>query len=146
MKDAFHDYVVDGRRDAVNPAERGTKAAARYRVKIPAGGEVVLRMRLASLDGSIAGAAADPALASSFDAVIAARRADADEFYALRAPKGLSEEHARVQRQAYAGLLFTKQFYALQRAGVARGRPRPASVARGPQDGAQRRLAPPLQP
>ena len=52
----------------------------------------------------------DPAVPAAFDAVFDARRAESDEFYASRTPKGFSAEQTRVHRQAYAGLLFTKQF------------------------------------
>jgi hypothetical protein len=106
-KDAFHDYVVGGRREAVNPARTGTKAAAHYRLAIAAGGTAVLRVRLTDL----APAEHAPPGDEEFDAVIAERRAEADAFYAAVLPKGLSADAAGVARQAFAGLLWTKQCY-----------------------------------
>jgi hypothetical protein len=111
-KDAFHDYVVGGRADSVNPAHCGTKAAALYRLDVPAGGEVRVRLRLAAIDET-AGVPAAPAASSlftDFDSVIEARRAEADDFY-LRKTGPLLPDERLVVRQAYAGLLWTKQFY-----------------------------------
>ncbi len=102
-KDAFHDYVVGGKAEAVNPARTGTKAAARWRLDVPAGGEVVVRLRLAPE------AAKQPF--AGFDEVFANRLSEADAFYAELAPQGAGEEARRVQRQAYAGLLWSKQSY-----------------------------------
>jgi hypothetical protein len=106
VKDAFHAYVVDGRRDAVNPERVGTKCAARYRGVVPPGGrlEARLRLRPAALDDGTA-------VGADFDAVFAARAGEADEFYATLAPPDASEDERRVQRQAYAGMLWSKQFY-----------------------------------
>ena len=98
VKDAFHEYVVHHRREAVNPDRTGTKAAAYYGLDVPAGGSVTLRLRLAA-EGQTA---ADP-----FDA----RIAEADEFYQELIPAGMSEAERHIERQAYAGLLWTKQFY-----------------------------------
>jgi hypothetical protein len=106
VKDAFHEYVVGGRGDAVNPARIGTKAAALYRLEVPAQGEVVVRLRLCS-DAETAREPFGP----GFDRAFAARRAEGDAFYASRIPHGLTEEEARVARQAYAGLLWSKQFF-----------------------------------
>jgi len=105
VKDAFHDYIVGGRRDAVDPSGRGTKAAAVYRLTVPAGGEVTLRLRLFhdGLEQSHSRA--------EFDHTFAARRAEADAFYAPRLPPTLGGEERRVARQAAAGLLWSKQFY-----------------------------------
>jgi hypothetical protein len=105
-KDAFHAHVIEKRADAVNPARRGTKAAAVYRLEVPAGGEVRLRLRLAETP---AGASAAAPFAD-FDAVMAARRAEADAFYAAKTG-ALAPDERRVVRQAYAGLLWSQQFY-----------------------------------
>jgi len=106
VKDAFHERLVHGRQDAVNPEEVGTKAAAHYFVEVPAGGSIALRLRLHANDA----ASADP-FGSEFDRVFDRRRREADAFHASKLPKGLTEEEGRVTRQAYAGLLWTKQFY-----------------------------------
>lgn len=105
-KDAFHDYVVGGRTDAVNPKAQGTKAAVYYRPVIPAGGQVTIQLRLCA-DTE----ARSRSFGKAFDQVFAKRLQEADEFYATRIPRRLSEEERRVARQAYAGLLWTKQFY-----------------------------------
>jgi hypothetical protein len=106
VKDAFHEYVVHGRADAVSPSPEGTKAAAHYRLEIPAGGEATLRLRLYSVDCVVP----EP-FGAGFDSVFAERQAEADAFYAARLPPELSEEERRVARQAYAGLLWSKQFF-----------------------------------
>jgi hypothetical protein len=105
VKDAFHEYVVQGRAEAVNPERHGTKAAALYRLEIPAGGEIAVRLRLAPAD--LPEAPSD----ERFDAVFVDRRAEADDFYRDRIPEGLDAEERRVARQAYAGLLWSKQFF-----------------------------------
>jgi hypothetical protein len=109
-KDAFHDYVIHGRKDAVSPAGHGTKAAWNYRLDVPAGGEVVIRLRLAADEG-----AAGKGFGEEFERIFARRIWEADEFYAARISdqESLSAEERRVARQAYAGLLFSKQFYHL---------------------------------
>jgi hypothetical protein len=106
VKDAFHEFLIHGRNEAVNPRHVGTKVAALYRLVIPAGGEAVIRLRLATRALS---PQAD--LGAEFDQVFQDRIQDADAFYAERVPKGLLEEERRVVRQAYAGLLWSKQFY-----------------------------------
>jgi hypothetical protein len=105
VKDAFHEYVVDGRWEAINPAREGTKAAARYKFEIPSGASVSIRLRLsADVNGA-------DALGPEFDEIIARRRTEADEFYRPLAAEEISDDERLVQRQAFAGLLWTKQFY-----------------------------------
>ena len=106
VKDAFHAYVIRGRRDAVNPARTGTKAAAHYRLTIPPGGTVELRLRLFAESE-----APDDPLGAGFDAVFAERLAEADAFYASLIPQSFPPETRRTMRQAYAGLLWSRQFY-----------------------------------
>ncbi|MDB4874997.1 MAG: uncharacterized protein JWM41_1443 [Gemmatimonadetes bacterium] len=105
VKDAFHEYVVNGHREAVNPAREGTKSAARYRVTVAAGGEHVIRLRLSA---DVNGPAA---FGEAFDALFARRIAEADAFYEPLAPPEVSSDERLVQRQAFAGLLWSKQFY-----------------------------------
>ncbi|MGE0455683.1 MAG: glucosidase [Vicinamibacteria bacterium] len=102
VKDAFHRYVVNGE-DCVNPAETGTRACAWLRRTVPAAGSVTLRLRLADAE-------VDQPL-RDVDAVIAARKAEADEFYASIHPPEASEDEKLVQRQAFAGMLWSKQIY-----------------------------------
>ena len=121
VKDGINEYVVRGNREAVNPGKTGTKASALYRLRIAPGATATLRLRLTDLDPKlahmsaprlvIAAAPATELLGQSFDSVFALRRTEADEFYAKRAPKGLSDDAKNVQRQAFAGLLWSKQFY-----------------------------------
>jgi Glycosyl hydrolase family 63 C-terminal domain len=103
FKDAFHDYVCSGRAEAVASSGRGTKVAAHYRFEVPAGGARVVRYRLSQ--------AAHEAPFVDFDEVFSARRREADEFYAeLQAD--LSDADARlVQRQALAGMIWSKQYF-----------------------------------
>jgi len=103
VKDAFHEFVVSGRRDLVNPARTGTKAAAHYMLDVPAGDVRVVRLRL--------GAHASARSFQGFDALMATRLADADEFYDRITPRSLGEDERRVHRQALAGMLWSKQYY-----------------------------------
>ncbi|MFL9823725.1 MGH1-like glycoside hydrolase domain-containing protein [Rhodoplanes sp. SY1] len=116
FKDGIGDYVVNGFRGAVNPARTGTKAAALHVVDVPPGGSVVLRARLCPGERR-----ADAF--SDFDAVLTTRIAETEEFFAaLQAPIGDPDMRA-VQRQALAGLLWSKQFYALDVTEWLRGDP-----------------------
>jgi hypothetical protein len=109
VKDAFHDFVIAGRADAVNPQRTGTKAAAYYRLEIPAGEERVVVLRLST--GTTASTDDGARPGQSSDDVFAARIGEADEFYAECIDGPISVEERRVARQAYAGLLWSKQFY-----------------------------------
>jgi hypothetical protein len=106
VKDAFHQYVVHSRREAVSPRGVGTRAAADYVLDLAAGGEAAVHLRLFGEDE----APPEP-LGKDFDATIAQRLREADEFYATRIPPGLGDEERRIVRQAHAGLLWSKQFY-----------------------------------
>jgi hypothetical protein len=106
VKDAFHDYVVKGRRDAVNPALEGTKCCARYRLTIPAGGSEVLELRL----HDAAERQTEP-FGTGFDQLFALRQQEADVFFEHRSPAGITDDEKRVLRQGRAGLLHSKQFY-----------------------------------
>ena len=103
FKDGINDYIVSGRRQAVNPARLGTKTAAHYQLNLSAGANTRLRLRLRKeeLEADIA----------DFDAILDRRRAEADEFHAAL-QRGLDDPGMRlVHRQAIAGMLWTKQFY-----------------------------------
>jgi hypothetical protein len=102
VKDAFHRHIVNGEA-AVNPAHRGTKAGLHCTRRVKAGTSTVMRLRLSSAD------LIDPL--GEVDRVIAARLADADDFYAEIHPKTATEDERRVQRQAFAGLMWSKQNY-----------------------------------
>ena len=101
VKDAFHEYVVSGKKDAVNPGKTGTKAAAHYVLNVPGRSTSVIRLRLAD----------KPKGFGDFDQTFTARLAEADEFYQRITPPNLSEDERRVHRQALAGMLWSKQYY-----------------------------------
>ena len=103
VKDAFHRAIVNGECDCVNGAGTGTKACLHYHNVVPPGGSFVVRLRLAP----------EPLRAPLQDVgrIVAERRQEADEFYDAVHPPKASEDERRVQRQAYAGMLWTKQIY-----------------------------------
>ena len=105
-KDAFHEYVVGGRPEAVNSNGQGTKSAAYYRLQLPAGGQMTLQLRLSAVEQ-----APSQPFGPDFDQVFADRIRETDEFYAARLRSSLESPESRVARQAYAGLLWSKQFY-----------------------------------
>ncbi len=104
VKDAFDRYIVQGQKEAVNPKQIGTKSAAHYVLAIPAGATRVVRLRLSQE------ASTDP-FNADFARIFAARRHEADEFYQAVTPFPLSDDMRNVQRQAFAGMLWSKQFY-----------------------------------
>jgi len=103
-KDGINDHVVSGA-DTVNPERRGTKCSAWYRLTIAPGQTTRLRLRLRASDPQSSG------LSTDFDSVLDDRRAEADEYYAELTPAQASTDEGSVMRQAFAGLLWSKQFY-----------------------------------
>ena len=104
VKDAFHEYLVKGRKEAVNPAKKGTKAAALYRLTLAPGANATLRMRMRP--GSANGEAF-----SNFEQIFLDRAQEANAFY-NGVHAGVDNEDARrVQRQALAGMLWNRQCY-----------------------------------
>lgn len=130
FKDGFHEYIIKGNAGAINPKQVGTKAAA-YSLMVIPGGEsrqVRLRLRAANQESPPTSArsiplASDPgpdqvapvflgdAFGNDFDQTISQRKSEADEFYALRIPGTLNQERRAIMRQAFAGMLWSKQFY-----------------------------------
>ena len=106
-KDAFHRFVIDGDRTAVNPSARGTKAGAHYRCEIPAGESRVLRLRLRRSTGE----ERPTGVFGDFDRIFEERLVEADAFHTSLLPAGTSPEMRLVHRRAIAGLLWNKQFY-----------------------------------
>jgi hypothetical protein len=106
VKDAFHQYVVEGRPEAVSALLQGTKAAAHYVLDIAAGSQAQVCLRLLPESEKTA-----RPLGLEFERTFAKRIREADEYYASRIPGDLPEEETRVARQAYAGLLWSKQYY-----------------------------------
>jgi hypothetical protein len=112
-KDGINDHVVSGA-DTVNPDLTGTKAAAWYRLTVPAGGTAEVRLRLraagrASTETSRSGG--KDRLGAGFAATMRRREAEADEFYADLLRADGTVEEARIMRQAFAGMLWSKQYY-----------------------------------
>jgi Glycosyl hydrolase family 63 C-terminal domain len=105
VKDAIHEYLIHDRQAAVNPHATGTKVAAHYPLWLEAGETKTIRLRLTDLP-----AQADP-FGAEFAAVFRDRLAEADEFYQHITPQTLSEDLRSIQRQAFAGMLWSKQFY-----------------------------------
>ena len=102
-KDGINDYLVDGKADSVNINDQGTKVAANYDLAIKAGQSQTLRLRLEAKNNQQA--------FDDFDEVFAARIKEADEFYGALQKEMTSEDEKLVQRQAFAGMLWNKQFY-----------------------------------
>jgi hypothetical protein len=117
VKDSINDAVIRGELDLVNPNRVGTKAAAHYRFTIQAGETCSVRLRLTKVGEEIRGEApteardALPDPFADFDETFATRRKEADKFYADLAPASLTDEHRAIQRQALAGMIWSKQFY-----------------------------------
>ena len=104
VKDAFHRYVVNGERAAVNPEQTGTKACLHYsNLNVPAGGSVVVRLRLTNEEIE------DPL--GPVEEIFERRRREADEFFEEVQPPAASDDERRIQRQALAGMLWSKQSY-----------------------------------
>ena len=105
VKDAFHRYVIEGETSAVNPQQFGTKSAVYYPLKIAAGETSVVKLRLTE-----SAELSDP-LGSAFEEMLAQRKQEADKFYQALTPSVQTEDLRNVQRQAFAGMMWTKQYY-----------------------------------
>ena len=132
VKDAFHEFVIHGNKAAVNPRQTGSKMAAHYQCQLQPGESQTIKLRLTDLE-PIASMSHEPGLAGvvtspghadraenvpgtndftqGFDALFALREKEADEFYASRVSGDLSDDAKNVTRQAFGGLLWSKQFY-----------------------------------
>jgi hypothetical protein len=111
VKDGVDAYVVQGKKEAVNPQHVGTKAAAHYRLALAAAETATLRLRLTDVDPKALIMSEGEPLGKSFATVFWQRQQEADEFYTRIASAGLSADARSVQRQAFAGLLWSKQWY-----------------------------------
>ena len=102
-KDAFHEYLVQGNRSAVNPLQCGSKACVHLTTRVKPGASATFRLRLSAVENS--------APFADFDQLATTRKRQCDDFYA-RVQSGLDHEDARlVQRQAFAGMIWNKQYY-----------------------------------
>jgi hypothetical protein len=106
FKDGFHERIVGGRTDCVNPSRVGTKAGVWFQSTIAGGGKQEYRLRLSRKE--ISGPFAD------FEKCLALRRAEADQYYAGLQKDIASQDERVVQRQAFAGLIWSKQYYQLE--------------------------------
>jgi len=105
VKDGINDYIVDGRKEAVNPNQIGTKVSVHYSLKIGVGETKTVRLRLSQFKSL-----AEP-FSPCFEAILQDRKREADEFYERICPFPLTDDMRNVQRQAFAGMLWNKQFY-----------------------------------
>ncbi len=101
VKDAFHTLLIRGLEKAVNPKQEGTKSALHYELVIPSGEERVIRLCLQN----------ENVFVSDVDEIIALRKKEADLFYDSVIPKNLNEDQRKIERQAFAGMLWNKQRY-----------------------------------
>jgi len=102
-KDGINDYIINQRKERVNPNQTGTKAAVKYNDIIPAKGKKVYRLRFTNTN--------PVDVFGDFDALFEQRLTEADTFY-TQLQKGIEDEKLKsIQRQAYAGMLWTKQWY-----------------------------------
>ena len=106
VKDAFHQHLIAGEQNVVNPKQMGTKMAAVYPLKLAAGEQVKVRLRLSNTELS-----PQANLGPEFDRILADRIQEANEFYSYQLPATLTVDQKMIARQAYAGLLWSKQFY-----------------------------------
>jgi hypothetical protein len=107
VKDGINDCVVQGNQGAVNPDKQGTKVAVHYQTNVGGGQTKVIRLRLFNSSAN----QKSKLFGKQFDEVFAARLREADEFYRSVTPPSVSEDAAKVMRQALAGMLWSKQFF-----------------------------------
>jgi len=103
FKDGINDYVVDGDKKTINPEQKGTKASGHYKIELKAGDSKEIRVRLSK--------GTETPTFEDFDEVFNSRLEDADEFYGGIQKDVTDKEHQNIQRQSYAGLMWSKQFY-----------------------------------
>jgi len=107
VKDGINDFLLHGQSGKVNPEKTGTKACPLYQIEVPAGESRTIRLRLTP----IAPGKGISVFGKPFDQIMETRQTEADKFYASITPKSVSEDAARVMRQALAGMLWSKQYY-----------------------------------
>jgi hypothetical protein len=105
VKDAFHQYVIKGKQDAVNPNNIGTKFAAYYTLEIPEGETTGIQLRLGNQPNL------ENPFGQTFNDTFQVRQQEADKFYKRVSPHQKSLELQNIERQAFAGLLWNKQYY-----------------------------------
>ena len=114
VKDGFHSYLIDGRIEAVNPEGTGTKAAPHYLLTLQPGESRTVHLRLRGHGQDEDPFTSSDPIGAELEALFSERQQEADAFYAAITPLDhLSEDQQAIQRQAFAGLLWSKQFYHL---------------------------------
>jgi hypothetical protein len=111
VKDGINDYVIQNRKDAINPSQTGTKFSAHYQLVIAPGAMQTVRLRLTDSQPSLNNGKTEILFGQEFESIFRDRQGEADEFYHRICPFSLSEDMRNVQRQAFAGMLWSKQFY-----------------------------------
>ncbi|MHA2296820.1 MAG: MGH1-like glycoside hydrolase domain-containing protein [Candidatus Hodarchaeales archaeon] len=125
VKDGINDFIVNSNEIAINPEKTGTKASIHHELLMDPGESISIKLRLSDKENLI-----DP-LGYGFDELMLAKRKEADEFYDSIIPDSLSEDEKNIQRQAFAGMLWTKQYYNFIVETWLKGDPdSPASVSR----------------
>jgi hypothetical protein len=107
FKDAFHEYIVQGKHAAVNPEQTGTKVGALYEMNVPPGAAVTVRLRLSQNKGE----STNRRPFADFDTTFATRLSEADEFYAELQQRIVDPDAKLVQRQAFAGMIWSKMYF-----------------------------------
>ena len=133
VKDGFHEAIIGGRGDAVNPAATGTKAAAWHEADIKSGEQLSFRFRLVMAKES----KPEEAFGRAFAGVMAQRRKEADDYYRRTVLYPPESEEFRITRQAQAGLIWSKTVLLLRGDAMAEGRSRPATTAARTRGGTQ---------
>ncbi|MCC3439756.1 MAG: glucosidase [Microcoleus sp. PH2017_29_MFU_D_A] len=105
VKDGINNYVVNGDAQAINPDRVGTKFAARYSLTLAPGATKTVRLRLSDRSQLSAPFSAE------FEQIFQTRKQEADQFYQEVSPFPQSDDERNIQRQAFAGLLWSKQYY-----------------------------------
>lgn len=105
VKDGINNYIVHGHKEAINPEKIGTKVAANYLLTIGTGETKIIRLRLSDIPDL------NEAFGEKIDEIFSSRHQEADDFYQRITPFDISEDMRKVQRQAFAGMLWSKQFY-----------------------------------
>jgi hypothetical protein len=106
VKDGINDYILSrGENKTVNLNQIGTKSSAHYELIVPPGETKIVRLRLSDLENL------DSPFGTDFDNIFRQRQQEADEFYGTVCPHPISDDMRSVQRQAFAGMLWSKQFY-----------------------------------
>ena len=104
-KDGINNYLVNGQKDAVNPNKIGTKFSPHYQLTVAPGATKTIKLRLSDRSSL-----SEP-LGTEFDTIFKTRQIEADEFYQQINDKSLNADLINIQRQAFAGMLWTKQYY-----------------------------------